>query len=173
MTNRCAEITFFTKSGGALSKHIELIDGKIANDSSSCRMAKGSARRVRIDLGNMQAFAGLINAFGPQEAYAIGRLKHGLPDRVRVVPADKLNGEPDVIARTKTNIVFVEGRVVVWFCKTSTSKAYLRTPRAGIKDAPRAAMLGQPCAPSCVRSARRAPFHLARVTQQGDGRQAR
>jgi hypothetical protein len=104
-----AEITVFAKSGGPLSKHIELIDGKIANDSSSCRMAKGSARRVRIDLANMQAFAGLINAFGPQEAYAIGRLKPGLPDRVRVVRADKLKGDPSVIARTKDNIVFVEG----------------------------------------------------------------
>ena len=47
-----AEITVFTKSGGPLSKHIELIDGKIANDSSSA-MAKGSARRAQIDLGNI------------------------------------------------------------------------------------------------------------------------
>jgi hypothetical protein len=109
MIERHAEITVFTKSGGPLSKHIELIDGKIANDSSSCRMAKGFAHRVRIDLANMASLADLINGFSPKEAYAIGRLKHGLPDRVRVVRADKLNGDPLVIARTKNNLVFVEG----------------------------------------------------------------
>jgi hypothetical protein len=109
MTNRCAEITIFSKASGPLSKHIELIDGKIANDSSACRMATGSARRVRIDLANMTSFADLINGFGPKEAYAIGRLKPGLPDRVRVVRADKLDGDPSVIARTKDNLVFVPG----------------------------------------------------------------
>jgi hypothetical protein len=103
MSGRCAEITAFEKDRGALSKHIELINGKIANDSSACRMANGSARRVRIDLDNLGALADLINNFASREAYALGRLKDGLPDRVRVVRADKLSGAgaPSVIARTK------------------------------------------------------------------------
>ena len=46
-----AEITVFTKRGGALSKHIELVDGRVANDSSDCAMAEGMAQRIRIDLG--------------------------------------------------------------------------------------------------------------------------
>ena len=112
MINCSAEITVFVKNGGPLSKHIELLDGKIANDSSSCRMAKGDARRVKIDLADMTSFADLINGFSPKEAYAIGRLKDGLPDCVRIVRDDKLDeakGDPTVIARTKDNIVFVDG----------------------------------------------------------------
>jgi hypothetical protein len=104
-----AEITVFTKSGGPLSKHIELIAGRIANDSSSCRMARGSARRVRIDLANLAELADLHNGFTSQEAYALGRLKDGLPGSVKVVRADKLNGDPNIIARTKTNIIFTKG----------------------------------------------------------------
>ena len=148
MTDRCAEITVFTKSGGPLSKHIELIDGKIANDSSSCRMAKGSARRVKIDLANMASLADLINGFSPKEAYAIGRLKHGLPDRVRVVESTNSMASPGSSPAPRT-ISSSSRASPVLFCKTSTSKAYLRTSRAGSKT--RAAS-GTPCAPSCPRS---------------------
>ena len=60
----------------------------------------------------MAVLADLINGFSPKQAYAIGRLKDGLPDRVKIVRVDKLDeakGDPTVIARTKDNIVFVEG----------------------------------------------------------------
>jgi hypothetical protein len=104
-----AEITVFEKSGGPLTKRIALLDGKIVNDSSACRMANGHARRVKID--DIQALADLINSFNSSEAYALGRLKEGLPDQVRVVRADILNGAdyPSVIARTLEYLTFNEG----------------------------------------------------------------
>jgi hypothetical protein len=104
-----AEITVFKKSNGPLTKRIALRDGKIVNDSSSCRMAKGSARRVSID--NVQTLADLINSFGSSEAYALGRLKDGVADPVQVVTRAKLNGaaDPSIIARTKEFVVFNEG----------------------------------------------------------------
>ena len=85
------EITVFEKTGGPLTKRIALRNGKIANDSSACRMANGFARRVTID--NVQSLADLINGFKSNEAYALGRLKDGLPDRVQVVRKNDLNGD--------------------------------------------------------------------------------
>ena len=67
-----AEITVFEKGEGPLTKHIELRDGKVVNDSSACRMASGFARRVKIE--NVRELADLINNFKPSEAYAYMRL---------------------------------------------------------------------------------------------------
>ena len=107
-----AEITVFKKSGGVLSKRIHLVDGKISNDSSACAMGSGAARRVRIDLSDIASLAKLINGLGPREAYAIGRLREGLPNCVRIVVADKLadfHCAADVAARTKVDLIFVAG----------------------------------------------------------------
>ena len=107
--NEClGEITVFEKSAGPLTKHIALRDGKIVNDSSNCRMAKGTAWRVKID--TMQALTDLINNFTPNQAYALGRLKDGLPDHVEVVRKDGLNGATNAIARTPDFLVFKEGK---------------------------------------------------------------
>ena len=105
--NECrGEITVFEKVGGPLTKHLALRDGKIVNDSSACFMAHGSAHRVTI--ASVQELADLINNFTAREAYALGRLKDGLPDRVRVVTDDELDGTGDssVIARTNEYLVF-------------------------------------------------------------------
>ena len=100
-----AEITVFQKSGEPLTKSIALKDGKLVNDSSACRMANGEARRVTIE--SMAALATLINGFSDREAYALGRLRDGLPERVSVVRADKLNGaDAGVIARSLDYLVF-------------------------------------------------------------------
>lgn len=111
-TPSAAEITVFEKSGGPLTKHIRLgPDGQIASDASACVMANGVARRASIDLNNMRALADLINNFRSNQAYALGRLKTGLPDHVRVVRADKLDGatDPAIIARTKEFLTFPDG----------------------------------------------------------------
>jgi hypothetical protein len=108
--NEClGEITVFENIGGPLTKRIALVDGKIVNDSSACFMANGVARRVKIE--SVQALANLTNNFTSSEAYALGCVKDGHPDHVRVVTADKLNGasDPSVIARTKDYLVFKEG----------------------------------------------------------------
>ena len=104
------EITVFEKTGGPLTKHIRLDPaGRIVSDASACLMASGFARRVKID--GMPALADLINGFRPHQAYTLGRLKDGLPDHVRVVRADKLDGatDPAIIARTKEFLVFPDG----------------------------------------------------------------
>jgi len=85
------EITVFEKTGGPLTKRIALRDGKIVNDSSACRMANGFARRIMID--NVRSLADLINAFKSNEAYALGRLKDGLPDRVRAQGRSQRSGK--------------------------------------------------------------------------------
>ena len=107
-----AEITVFTKRGGPLTKRIYLVDGKVSNDSSLCGMGSGDARRVRIDLSDIASLAKLINELGARKAYAIGRLREGLPDHVKIVVADKLanlHGADDVAARTKVDLIFVAG----------------------------------------------------------------
>ena len=123
------EITVFEKVGGPLTKCIALRNGKIANDSSACRMANGFARRVTID--NVQSLAGLINGFKSNEAYALGRLKDGLSDRVQVVRKDDLNGaeDPAVIARTLDYLAFNKdepGLVLLDFDTKGISAATLR-----------------------------------------------
>jgi hypothetical protein len=107
-----AQITVFKKSAGPLTKSIHLVDGRISNDSSACSMAAGAARRVKIDLSAIAGLAELVNGLGAREAYSIGRIKDGLPDRVKIVRADKLaeaKGDPSVIARTKDHLIFAAG----------------------------------------------------------------
>jgi hypothetical protein len=57
MNERHAEI--FEKAGGPLTKRIAPRNGKIANDSSACRVANASAHRVRIELDNFGALAAI------------------------------------------------------------------------------------------------------------------
>ena len=104
------KVTGFRKDNGPITKHIELVNGKIANDSSNCFMTSGAAWLVELD--SATAIAAFINNHGPNEAYALGRIKDGHPARVRVVTAAKLNeakGDPAVIARTKNYLIFPEG----------------------------------------------------------------
>jgi hypothetical protein len=104
------EITLFEKSDGPLTKRISLAaDGSIKSDSSACLMARGTARRVEV--ANIQQFAALIE-LPPNQAIALGALRAGLQDEVKVVTKAKLlNGvaQPDIIARTGDNIVYREG----------------------------------------------------------------
>jgi hypothetical protein len=97
------------KSNGSLTKHIFLRNGKLVSDSSACRMASGVAWRVKV--ASVQELADLINGFNHRQAYALGRLKDGLPDSVRVVRKDQLNGvaDPCVIARSREFLTFKEG----------------------------------------------------------------
>jgi hypothetical protein len=105
------EITLFEKSGGPLTKRISLAaDGSIKSDSSACLMARGTARRVEV--ANIQQFAALIE-LPPNQAIALGALRTGLRDQVKVVTKAKLlNGvaQPDLIARTSANIIYREGQ---------------------------------------------------------------
>jgi len=96
------EVTAFRDDGGPLTKKIYLnADGMVGNDSRQCFMSRGTAWRVELD--SVQAVADFINKMPASEAYALGGLKDGHPDSVRVVTAAKAKNDPAVIARTKNS----------------------------------------------------------------------
>jgi hypothetical protein len=104
-----SEITLFAKSGGPLTKRISLeANGSLRSDGSACVMAQGSARRVRI--ANVHDLCALIEHMQPNEALALGALRAGLADPVQVVTKRRLNGAPNVIARTGADIVYRAGQ---------------------------------------------------------------
>ena len=105
------EITVLRKADGALSKRITLTkSGKVKSDGSTCRMARGRARRVK--LKDVAELAELIEPMGSSEALALGRLRAGLPDKVRVIRKDELDDATPAgtIARDADHIVFAPGK---------------------------------------------------------------
>jgi hypothetical protein len=102
------EITVFRKSNGLLSKRIALKAGEVDADGSACRMAAGTAQRVKLD--SVDAFARLIGAMKSNEAPVLGRLRADLPDKVSVILKKDLNGSTaaNVIARTADFLEFAE-----------------------------------------------------------------
>lgn len=103
------QITVFRKKNGPLSKRIELIDDEIVSDGSACRMAEGTARRVK--LTDMDALADLIGNMPSEEALALGRLHADLKGEVKVILARDLNDKPrpNVIVRTTEYLYFAAG----------------------------------------------------------------
>ena len=99
------EITVFDKSGGLLTKRISLAkDGTVNSDGSACKMATGTARRVKI--GSVEEFANILSELKPYQGIALGALSKGLPEKVGVVVAAKLNGKAGIIARTRDHFEF-------------------------------------------------------------------
>jgi hypothetical protein len=82
------EITLFEKSGGILSKHISLkSDGSIHSDGSACVMSRGRASRTKV--ADVHALAALIASLRPYQAIALGVIRDGLPDQVKIVTKQK------------------------------------------------------------------------------------
>jgi hypothetical protein len=99
------EIVKFSKDGGPLTKQISLSpDGTLVKDGSACVMTHGKAMRVRI--ADLHAFAAELTQLQPCEAIALGALRDGLPDEVRIVTKKKLNGQANTIARTRGEIIY-------------------------------------------------------------------
>ena len=99
------ELTKLTKHGGPLTKKISLApDGTLVKDDSACKMARGTAERIKIT--GVEALGALIHDLTPSQALAPGTLRLDLPDKVQVVTKRKLNGQPDVIARTGSDIIY-------------------------------------------------------------------
>ena len=103
------ELTRLTKAGGPLTKQLHLTpDGKLANDSTQCRMARGQLERIRLE--DWRSFGPLIETTAPNVAYALGRLIDGLPDKARLVTkGDPEAGQPGVVARTQSNFLYRPG----------------------------------------------------------------
>ncbi len=102
------EITLLTKTGGPLTKSISLnADGTIKSDGSACLMARGMAARLAIT--DAAELARIIDQLKPAQALALGALRAGLPNEVKVVTKAKLNGATqDVIARSGDDITYRE-----------------------------------------------------------------
>jgi len=102
-------LTKLIKARGSLSKKLHLdADGKLANDSSQCRMSDGAAQSVAFM--SAAELAALINGLGPREAYSNGALRAGLPDKPKIVVRQKLDpSKPDIIARTLDYFAYESG----------------------------------------------------------------
>src|SRR6516162_5297692 len=99
------ELTVFTKHDGPLTKKISLApNGTLVKDDSTCKMARGTAERVSVP--GVDALVALIKNLKSSQALALGTLRADLPDKVQVVTKRELNGQPDVIARTGSNIIY-------------------------------------------------------------------
>lgn len=100
-------ITVFDKDGGPLTKRISLqADGKLIKDGSACVMVRGRARRA--SFASLKEFAECIGGLTTRQAIALGALRADLPDDVKIVAEDLLNGvtQPNVVARIGANIFY-------------------------------------------------------------------
>jgi hypothetical protein len=103
------EITVFTKSGGPLTKSIEIgADGKPVSDGSACKMSRGRAWRARI--GSLDELAKLIECQASNQAIALGPLRDGIPDDVEIVTKRKVVPGGAAIARTAANLIYRPGK---------------------------------------------------------------
>jgi hypothetical protein len=106
-----SEITCFTKSGGPLTKQIRLDEsGRAKSDGSACIMTRGVARRVAISC--VRQLGELIAGLQSDQAIALGALRSGLPNEVKIATRRAINGSnrPDIISRTADNFLFGSGR---------------------------------------------------------------
>jgi hypothetical protein len=108
---RGVEITAFQKQQGDLTKTIWINTktGNVKSDGAACRMAKGTARRYKIQSAG--SLARLLELTPMNVAYALGSLRDGVPDRAGVVLARDLKNErTGVIARSKDYLCYSSGK---------------------------------------------------------------
>ena len=105
-----AEITLITKCGAhpILSKRIFLdAAGALRSDGSQCKMSEGVATRAFA--ASARELAGHIAACGPDQAIALGTLKHGLPSPATIVTKQNLGVNSGAIARSRDFIDYQPG----------------------------------------------------------------
>jgi hypothetical protein len=131
------EITVFRKSNGVLSKRISLNrNGKAKADGSACRMVEGTAVRQVLKDG-VESLADLIDDLGSDEALALGRLRPGLSDKLKVIRKRKLNKQTprDTVARTGEYLIFPPGKPAVMLldhdCKNMPGEIATKLSGAG------------------------------------------
>jgi hypothetical protein len=101
------EITGFTNTTGPLTKRIWLEGDTVKSDGSACIMTHGQAQRVPV--AEVDALARVIEHVRPDQALALGALRHDLPDRVEIVTKKQVTGNCRAIARTAANILYRPG----------------------------------------------------------------
>src|ERR1700730_15002921 len=80
-------------------------DGTFQNDSSRCRMARGSAQRLPV-FGTHGLFEFLAEGLPDDCAIATGQLRPDLPDRVQIAAKKLLDRAPGAIARSGENFIY-------------------------------------------------------------------
>jgi hypothetical protein len=94
------EIVEFAKVDGPLTKRIRLdSEGLLRSDGSACLMSEGTAWRRKFD--RLEQFAACIANLAPNRAIALGALRPGLAEQVRIVTKDRL-AESDVLPASET-----------------------------------------------------------------------
>ena len=103
------ELTRLINDDGVLTQRLHLTpEGKLAKDSSQCRMSIDRMERVRLE--DWRRFGPLIEATPPNVAYALGALRDPLPDAVGLVRKDGAQAaQAGVVARTHLNFVYRPG----------------------------------------------------------------
>jgi hypothetical protein len=102
------EITVFATKTGRLTKRIELADDGSLAVTPAAAMASGSARRAAV--ANVHELVEVIEGLGHNEALALGTIRPDLPEQVKVVTKNKVDGAAGVIARTADAIVYRPGQ---------------------------------------------------------------
>ena len=123
------EITRLVKSDGPLTKRIHLDpQGALANDSGDCRMSQGTMSRQ--PLPDLRAFAALIETTPRNTAYALGTMRPGLPDSLKLVTKqDPRAGAPGFATRTQGTFVYEAARPALVLCDFDTKGMLLDVKR--------------------------------------------
>jgi hypothetical protein len=100
------EITRFEKVEAPLTKLIhQNEDGTFSNDSSRCKMVKGTAQRVPV-FGLHGLFEILSASIPPNVAFALGELRPSLPGRVTIAARKSLDRYPGAVTRSRANFTY-------------------------------------------------------------------
>ena len=104
------EIVVFTKDRGPLTKRISLVNGEVKSDGSACSMARGRARRVK--LNGVEQLGPLIEKLKSNQAIALGAMRPDAGDEVEIATKGELAANPrdGALARTGENFAYAEGK---------------------------------------------------------------
>ncbi len=107
--DQSAEITFFIKDNGLLTKTVHCgADGSTVIDSSECRMSRGAMERVL--LPDWRQLAEGISNLPSDTAIALGRMRPDFLDKVYFTTKDAPDcSHPGFAARTRDNIIYAPG----------------------------------------------------------------
>ncbi len=104
------EITLLEKQGGALTKRLSLdANDELVTDNAECRMSRGKASRLRFR--SLAQFAKVLTELSSHQAIALGRLRTGLADTVRIATKRALaNGTSRAHPRSRETIDYAPGQ---------------------------------------------------------------
>ena len=111
MTGPSVHLSLITKEGRRpLSKRIYLDEmGILRSDGSPCAMARGHARRIKLNGSPSTELARHIGAMPEHQALVLGDLRAGLPDEVRLDVKRRADPAYGTVARDRSTFGYREG----------------------------------------------------------------